>query len=193
MTGLPVLAETLAASEGCARCSLATRRTRVVPGEGPPGARVAFWGEAPGRDEDQSGRPFVGAAGRELDAWIAAMGLSRAEVFVGNCARCRPPLNRAPTQQEQDLCRPYGEDTLAALPSLAVVVALGATALGWLHGPGAPRVGEARGRPFRRPCGARTVTVVPTYHPAYALRTPAARDEVMRDLAVALEELRKHV
>ncbi len=148
----------------CIACPLAASRTTVVPGVAPPGARMLLLGEAPGRSEDEGGLPFVGRSGQLLDRVLAEAGLDRATVAVANTVKCRPPDNRTPTRREQATCRPWLQSQVAALDP-AVVVTLGTTALAWALGPGHRlaavhgQVHDVAGRP-----------VVPTYHPAAALR-----------------------
>src|SRR5690606_3837118 len=91
----------------CRRCPLSRYRTNVVPGEGNRKASLMFVGEGPGRDEDLSGRPFVGAAGQLLDKMIAAIGIKREDVYIANIVKCRPPGNREPKEQEALSCLPY--------------------------------------------------------------------------------------
>src|SRR5207249_7181685 len=113
---------------GCTLCRLHEGRTHAVPGEGPAGAKVLLVGEGPGRHEDEAGRPFVGAAGRVLDAALAKAGIPREDVFITNVVKCRPPENRRPRADEIAACRPY----LAAQIRLVhpgVIVTLGDTAL----------------------------------------------------------------
>lgn len=112
----------------CTRCPLSLARTLAVAGEGPPDARVVVVGEGPGRNEDLQGRPFVGAAGRQLEVLLEKAGLDRGEVYITNVVKCRPPDNRRPTGAEVDSCSPFLERQLGLLrPS--VVVLLGDTAL----------------------------------------------------------------
>jgi uracil-DNA glycosylase len=112
----------------CARCPLSELRTNAVPGEGPPDAGVVLVGEGPGRNEDAQGRPFVGAAGRQLEGMLMEAGLERARVFITNVVKCRPPENRRPTGAEADACRPYLERQLGLIRP-RVVVLLGDSAL----------------------------------------------------------------
>jgi uracil-DNA glycosylase len=153
--------ELVEAIASCTACVLHTCRTRPVPGSGPSSARLAVVGEAPGAHEDASGLPFQGASGRLLDQALADAGIARAEVLVLNAVKCRPPANRAPTRDEIATCRPFLD---AQLADVDVVVALGASAaraLG-LDGP--------LGRLVGVPVQVRDRVVLPTYHPAYALR-----------------------
>jgi uracil-DNA glycosylase len=143
----------------CTKCPLYLSRTNAVPGEGPPNPDVMIIGEGPGRNEDLQGRPFVGAAGKRLDALIGEAGLTREGVFITNVVKCRPPENRRPTSSEADACRPYLDRQLALLRP-KVIVLLGDSALkGFL-----PRetLSKAHGKLFER----KHLNVFPTYHPA---------------------------
>jgi DNA polymerase len=160
----------------CTRCPLHAGRTKIVFGEGAPRARLVFIGEGPGRDEDLSGRPFVGAAGQLLDKIIAAIGLRRDEVYICNVVKCRPPGNRDPAPDEAATCGPFMRRQLAIIRP-AVVVALGRPAAGFLLGTEAP-IGQLRGR-FHDLDG---VKLMPTYHPAYLLRNAAGKRPVWEDM-----------
>ena len=160
----------------CTRCPLHAGRTKLVFGEGNPRARLVFVGEGPGRDEDLSGRPFVGAAGRLLDKITAAIGLGREEVYICNVVKCRPPDNRDPAPDEAATCGPFMRRQLGIIRP-AVVVALGRPAAGFLLGTDAP-IGQLRGR-FHDLDGIR---LMPTYHPAYLLRNAAGKRPVWEDM-----------
>lgn len=167
----------------CKRCPLGNKRTKLVFGEGNPSARIMFIGEAPGRDEDQQGRPFVGRAGQLLDRIIAAMGLKRSDVYIANVLKCRPPDNRVPLPAEVVHCLPYLERQIAIIqPEL--VICLGATSAQHLLGPG-ESISRIRGRFFPY----RNTTVMATYHPAYLLRNPAAKADVWADIQKAMTHL----
>lgn len=157
------LEETAAAIRVCTLCRLHATRTRAVPGEGPIGGTVMLVGEAPGRDEDATGRPFVGRAGRILDRALEQARLPRDSLFITNLVRCRPPRNRRPKASEMETCRPYllGEIDVVR-PRL--IVTLGATALRGLLGPG-HELRADRGKRLRFG----DYDVLPTYHPAAAL------------------------
>lgn len=148
---------------GCTRCRLHKTRTQAVPGEGPPRAAVLLVGEAPGRDEDASGRPFVGRAGRILDDALEAARLPRASVFISNVVKCRPPGNRRPKPDEVAVCRAYLMGQIACVQP-RVIVTLGATALRGLLGPG-HELRASRGKSLRLG----EIPVVATYHPAAVL------------------------
>ncbi len=175
------LEETASAVRVCTRCPLHTTRTHAVPGEGPSQATILLLGEAPGRDEDASGRPFVGRAGKILDRSLAAAGIERASVFITNVVKCRPPKNRRPKGKEVAACRLYLLAQIeAARPR--VVVTLGATALHGLLGPG--HVFKAARREHLR---FGDVRVLATYHPAAVLYNRNLEGALRRDLARAAQ------
>lgn len=148
----------------CTRCRLADGRTQVVWADGNLDADVMFIGEAPGFHEDQQGKPFVGAAGQLLDTLLAEVGLDRTQVAIVNVIKCRPPGNRDPLPDEIEACRPYLEAQLAHMDP-KVIVTLGNFATRFiLEQP--IGITRARGHAYRR----RGATVVPTFHPAAALR-----------------------
>ena len=163
--------------DACRRCALGAQRTCTVFGEGSVPTRLVFCGEAPGYDEDRSGRPFVGAAGELLTAMIErGMRMRREDVFVMNTLKCRPPRNRAPLPIEVNACRPFLEEQLAVIRP-KVIVALGNHAVRALLGE-SPGISRMRGKVI----DAFGAKVVPTYHPAYLLRTPAAKRDAWEDL-----------
>ncbi|MGC8969525.1 MAG: type-4 uracil-DNA glycosylase [Conexivisphaera sp.] len=169
---METLEEVADAVKLCRACPLHASRRNAVPGEGTGRSGVMFVGEAPGRNEDEQGRPFVGAAGQLLtDLMTRILGLRREEVFITNVVKCRPPGNREPEPEEVAACWRYLEAQVRILrPRL--IVALGrhaATAL--LSGPGARplSISEVRGRPRVVRIGGHEVTVFPTLHPAAAL------------------------
>jgi len=176
----------------CRRCRLNEGRTRAVPGEGHPATEVVFVGEAPGLNEDRSGRPFVGRAGDLLVELLATIGWRRDEVFITNIVKCRPPDNRDPAPDEIAACLPYLRRQLQALdPSL--VVTLGRYSLARFM-PGAT-ITRAHGtiRPAEPSSGAPSALVLATYHPAAALRAPAIEAVTRADVRLiprALEEAR---
>jgi uracil-DNA glycosylase family 4 len=167
----------------CTRCGLHEKRQNIVFGEGNPNASLVFVGEGPGRDEDVSGRPFVGAAGQLLDRIIGAITLRREEVYICNVVKCRPPDNRTPGQTECATCGPFLHKQLNIIGP-RVVVALGGTATGFLLERG-ESLGKLRGR-FHQAAG---FTVMPTYHPAYLLRSPQGKRPVWEDMKQVAAEL----
>jgi DNA polymerase len=169
----------------CHQCALATSRQQFVFGEGRSDARLMFVGEAPGRDEDEQGRPFVGRAGKLLTKMINAMGLRREDVYIGNILKCRPPQNRTPTVSEMAVCLPYILKQIEVIEP-EVICALGATALkGLLRDPRAS-IGRMRGT-FIDWHGCK---LMPTYHPAYLLRSPGEKKKAWSDLQEVMAELR---
>lgn len=180
-TRLALLAESV---KGCTRCALHETRTQTVFARGSGASGVCFVGEGPGADEDAQGFPFVGAAGQLLDKMIAAMGIARDDVYVCNIVKCRPPSNRTPEPAEMGACLPYLNEQLALLEP-QVIVALGKTALQGLFG-SSESITRTRGR-WRLYQG--RIPVMPTFHPAYLLRTPAAKREVWTDLQAVLKQI----
>lgn len=164
--------------DGCTRCTLAEGRTNIVFGEGDSDARLMFVGEGPGRDEDRTGRPFVGQAGKLLDAMIQAMRMAREEVYIANVVKCRPPGNRDPREDEAAACAPF-LDRQIELIAPDVVVCLGRPAAHRLLGTKRP-LKALRGQWFTYKGAAVRVT----YHPAYLLRTP-------RDKRLAWDDLKQ--
>jgi DNA polymerase len=161
----------------CRRCGLAATRQRTVFGEGRSRPRLVVVGEAPGAEEDRTGRPFVGAAGRLLTRMLAAIGLAREDVYICNLLKCRPPGNRNPRPDEVAACKPFLREQLRLLDP-PLVLAVGSPAVRELL---QTRRGitSLRGRFATTPEGQR---VMPTYHPAYLLRNPAAKREAWEDL-----------
>jgi DNA polymerase len=158
------------------------RRTanRLVFGDGNPQARLMLVGEAPGRDEDASGVPFVGRAGHLLDAMLHAIGLDRTGVYIANVVPWRPPGNRTPTPQETELCLPFTRRQIE-LVNPDILVFLGGSAATTLGG---AREGilKLRGRWLEYDCGGRPIRALATLHPAYLLRTPLQKRLAWRDL-----------
>jgi uracil-DNA glycosylase family 4 len=180
-TELDALAVRVAA---CVRCGeLARTRTQTVFGVGPLDPDLCFLGEAPGADEDRQGEPFVGAAGQLLNRIIEASGMMRDQVFICNVLRCRPPGNRQPLPIEAENCREYLDRTLA-LVKPKVICALGATAVKNLLG-----VEQGITRLRGKWLNYRGIPVMPTFHPAYLLRSPAGKKDVWEDMKAILARL----
>ncbi len=168
----------------CRRCGLCETRTTVVFGEGRRRPRLMVVGEAPGADEDRTGRPFVGRAGQLLTRMLAAIGLSREDVYIGNVIKCRPPDNPPPRPDEVAACRPYVLEQIRLLEPELILVLGNQAAKAVL---GAERgISSLRGRILQAPDGR---PVLPTYHPAYLLRNPAAKREAWMDLQVVARTL----
>lgn len=167
----------------CTRCKLHSGRTNLVFGVGNPEARLMFVGEGPGADEDEQGEPFVGRAGQLLTQVIKAMGFAREEVYIANVVKCRPPGNRNPEPDEIAQCVPFLHAQIAAIrPS--VIVALGKFAAQTLLQTETP-ISRLRGH-FHRVGDA---DVMPTFHPSYLLRNPAAKREVWEDMKMVMKKL----
>lgn len=167
----------------CTRCPLHQGRHTIVFGQGDPNARLMFVGEGPGADEDAQGLPFVGRAGQLLNNMIAAMGLSREQVYIANVVKCRPPNNRTPEPEEANTCSPFLFRQIDVIRP-QVLVALGATAATYLLGQRQP-LAALRGRVH----AVRGVSLIVTYHPAYLLRDPRQKKEAWADLQIAMREL----
>ncbi|MDQ1524667.1 MAG: uracil-DNA glycosylase [Pyrinomonadaceae bacterium] len=169
----------------CLRCPLHKSRHTIVHSEGDRKARLMFVGEAPGADEDASGRPFVGRAGQLLNKIIEAIGLKREDVFIGNVNRCRPPQNRTPTHEEAATCKPFLLREIALLRP-DVIVVLGNTAMKNLLDT-KEGITKLRGS-FMDYKG---IKVMPTFHPAYLLRDPSKKRETWEDMKKVREYLTK--
>jgi len=162
----------------CQACRLCHGRTRVVPGEGTPMAELMFVGEGPGQEEDRQGRPFVGRAGELLTKIIEAMQFRREDVFIANVVKCRPPGNRTPEPDEMATCLPFLQRQIAVLRP-RVIVALGKTALTGLL-PEHANTGITKLRGQWLDFGG--TPVMPTFHPAYLLRSPTQKKFVWEDM-----------
>jgi uracil-DNA glycosylase family 4 len=168
-------------ASSCTRCALSQTRTQVVFGNGHPDAELMFVGEAPGFHEDQQGIPFVGQAGKLLDKLLAGIGLTRADVYVANTLKCRPPGNRDPLPEEKHRCEPWLFRQIELIHP-KVIATLGNHATKQLTGKetGITRV---HGQPQPAVFGSTTVTIFPLYHPAAALYTPAMLKVLEDDFA----------
>jgi len=166
----------------CRNCVLCQKRNNVVFGEGNPRAELMFIGEGPGADEDASGRPFVGAAGQLLDKMIAAMHLSREDVYIANIVKCRPPGNRMPAEEEAAACIGYLERQIELIRP-KVIVLLGGTALHFLLK--TDGITRCRGRWYEY----KDIAVMPTFHPAFLLRKAESKREAWHDLKLVMAKL----
>ena len=161
---------------GCPRCKLSKTRTNIVFGQGNPKADLMFVGEAPGRDEDEQGLAFVGRAGQLLTKIIEAIGRHREDVYIVNVLKCRPPDNRNPEADEVASCMPFLEEQIR-LVSPRAIVTLGTFAAQAVLATDEP-IGRLRGRWQN----ARGVRVMPTFHPAFLLRSPDRKKDVWEDM-----------
>lgn len=172
----------------CQRCPLCQGRTRTVFGEGDRRARLMFIGEGPGEEEDRQGRPFVGRAGEFLTKMIAAMGLSRDQVYIANIVKCRPPQNRTPHQEEVSACLPYLERQVQLLAPAAIVTLGNVPLQALFHEAGIVRL-RGHWREYRG------IPVMPTYHPSYIIRMEgmAAEREKKREVWNDLQEVMRRL
>jgi len=168
-------------------CALKHTATRLVFADGNPQARVMFVGEAPGRDEDIEGLPFVGRSGKLLDRMIAAIGLDRSRAYIANVIPWRPPGNRTPTPQETQICLPFIRRQIE-LVDPDVLVTLGNPSTQALLG---TREGimRSRGKWFDYDTGSRAIRALPTFHPAYLLRSPSYKRMSWQDLRAIAKAL----
>jgi len=167
----------------CRRCKLAGGRTHLVFGVGDPRAELMFVGEGPGADEDQQGEPFVGKAGQLLTRMIEAMGYRREQVYIANVVKCRPPGNRNPEPDEIEACEPFLRRQIEAVGP-RVIVALGKFAAHTLLGSTVP-ITRLRGQ-WAEYAGVR---LMPTFHPAYLLRSPHEKGKAWEDLKLVMAAL----
>ncbi len=167
----------------CRRCVLWKTRRKAIPGEGPSDAAVMFIGEAPGKREDETGRPFVGPAGKFFDKMLAESGISREEVFITSTVKCIPVESRKPAAESIDACNPYLREQLRLIRP-RIVCLLGGVAAGTLLG--CETVRGFRGHVVERD----GVNYLVTYHPSAARRFPQARAFLKRDLAIVSERMR---
>ena len=177
--------------QACPHCTTVTYHTRTVFGEGDADAKLMFIGEAPGEEEDRTGRPFVGRAGQKLNEIIKAMGLEREQVYIANILKSRPPDNRTPLQHEVDACGPFLTEQIRIIQPLAIVALGGPSAKYLLK----TEIGITR---IRGQWGwfeelELRVPVMPTFHPAFLLRqyTPENRKKVWSDMQAVLVKLRE--
>ncbi|MGI6654894.1 MAG: uracil-DNA glycosylase [Christensenellales bacterium] len=169
----------------CTACPLCQGIRNKVPGQGNPHARLMLIGEGPGAQEDEQGLAFVGAAGQLLTRMLAAIDITREEVFIANIVKCRPPDNRQPTPQEAEQCLPYLRGQVALIRP-QVIMLMGATALRHTISPDA-RITSARGKWIERA----GVWMMPTYHPAALLRDPAKKRDAWEDLKMVRDKLQE--
>src|SRR5918994_1187313 len=169
---------------GCPLCKLSRSRKNAVPGEGQLSAKIMFIGEAPGRSEDEKGRPFVGAAGRVLDNLLKKAGIERSQVFITNIVKCRPPNNRVPKEDELTACRPYLDRQIALIkPKVSCI--LGKTAYSSLLG--GSSITASRGKIVER-AGQKYFL---TFHPAAVIYNRGLRSALEADLKKLAVEINK--
>ena len=160
----------------CTNCALHESRKKAVPGEGPANAEIMFIGEGPGFHENEQGRPFVGAAGKFLDQLLAQAGVTRADVWIGNVVKCRPPENRDPLSDELSACDKYLERQIEAI-NPSIIVTLGRFSMGkYMQG---AKISQIHGQ--MRKVGERYVIAM--FHPAAALHQAALKPAILADFA----------
>ncbi len=169
----------------CKKCELWKFKKNYVPGDGNPKARIVFVGEAPGREEDLQGKPFVGRAGRYLNDVFKKVGIDRCKVYITNVLKCRPPMNRDPKPEEISSCKPYLLEQLEVIKP-DVIVCLGrfsAEVILKEFGFNFRGIGRDRGRVFEVERWGKAVKIVPTYHPAAVLRNKSLESAFEEDLS----------
>lgn len=164
------------AIKDCLKCKFGSTRTKFVFGVGNTNADILLVGEAPGADEDLKGEPFVGKAGQLLDKILAAINLDRNQVYIANVVKCRPPKNKTPDEADYAPCLPYLKKQIELIKPKFILL-LGAVALQALFGK-SYKITQWRGKTI----SFGEITAIPTYHPAYLLRNPAAKREVWEDV-----------
>ena len=167
----------------CDKCRLSKERKNIVFGEGHPHARLVFVGEAPGMDEDLTGKPFVGQAGKLLTNIIRAMGLTRDEVYICNIIKCHPPRNRDPERDEIEMCLPFLEAQLSLIQPEIIC------AIGRISAQSLVREDFKITRERGQWQSFRGIPLMPTYHPAYLLRYPQAKKAVWEDMQKIMKKL----
>lgn len=169
---------------GCLLCKLSRSRKNAVPGDGQTSAKIIFIGEAPGKNEDEKGRPFIGVAGRILDEALQKAGIERSQVFITNIVKCRPPGNRIPEDDERAACRPY-LDRQISLIAPRIICILGATAYSSILG--GKSITQNRGKIIKRKGQKYLITI----HPAAAIYNKNLRHALEDDLSSLSQEIKK--
>lgn len=169
----------------CTKCELHKSRKKAVPGEGPFDAKIIFVGEGPGQNEDEQGRPFVGAAGKFLTELLESIGLKRTDVFITNIVKCRPRNNRAPRKSEIEACNPYLQLQIRLI-NPRIVCALGTPAITTLMGD-EYSASRFHGKPLKKD----EVTILPMYHPAAALYDASLKETILQDFQILRHLLEK--
>ena len=169
---------------GCSLCKLSRSRKNAVPGDGQTSAKIIFIGEAPGKNEDEKGRPFIGVAGRILDEALQKAGIERSQVFITNIVKCRPPGNRIPEDDERAACRPY-LDRQISLIAPRIICILGSTAYSSILG--GKSITQNRGKIIKRKGQKYLITI----HPAAAIYNKNLRQVLEDDLSSLSQEIKK--
>ncbi|RKX70000.1 uracil-DNA glycosylase [candidate division WOR-3 bacterium] len=166
---------------GCRRCRLVTSRRRLVFGEGNPSADLILIGEAPGKEEDKEGRPFIGRAGRLLREMLTQIGLSESDLYITNVVKCHPPYDRDPKKDEISACLPYLKQQIRIIQP-RLILTLGRIAASALMGKEIS-ITKIHGKLFAY----EGIRLIPTFHPAFLIRNPNFRPRAVKDLALAKE------
>lgn len=169
----------------CTKCELHKERKNAVPGEGPIDAKIMFVGEGPGQNEDEQGRPFVGAAGKFLTELLNSIELKRSDVFITNIVKCRPPNNRAPRKSEIEACNPYLRSQIRLI-NPRIICALGTPAITTLMGDE-----YSASRFHGKPVIKGGVTILAMYHPAAALYDASLKETILNDFRILKQFLNK--
>lgn len=177
------LAELKARCDACTGCELCQTRTKVVFGRGSENAKLLFVGEAPGENEDKTGLPFVGAAGKLLDRYLAYAEIGEEDYYIANILKCRPPHNRDPLPREEDACMPYLREQLSILRP-RIIVCLGRISAMRIIDPEF-RITKQHGTWFENG----DVKIMAVYHPAALLRDPRKKEEMLLDFKKIREEM----
>lgn len=186
MTKQDEMSEIAKSVEQCKKCDLHKTRNKPVAGEGSLDAKVLFIGEAPGRNEDIQGRPFVGRAGEILDELLASIGIKRSEVFIANLIKCRPPDNRNPLQSEIGLCVKYLDRQIEIIKP-KVIVTLGNFASSYIFekfGLKYDKISKIHGKIFKIDTLFGKLSIIPLYHPAVAVYNLNTKDTLVKDFKV---------
>ena len=181
---MPALDEIASEIRVCTKCPLHTTRRNAVPGEGNPHARIMFVGEAPGENEDEQGRPFVGAAGKLLTQMLEKAGVHREDVFITNIVKCRPPGNRDPEPSEKEACSSYLDAQIEIIRP-AIIVCLGRHSAEYMftkYGMEFPGITKARGQAYKVDSLFGHFILFPTYHPAATIYNQQLRPTLEQDL-----------
>lgn len=161
----------------CIKCGLSGSRKNIVFGEGSPDSRLMFVGEGPGAEEDNTGRPFVGRAGQLLTKIIESINMKREDVYIANIVKCRPPENRNPADDEIIACTPFLKEQIAIIKP-KIICTLGKISTEFIIEKGNGAISAVRGKEFDY----EGITVIPTFHPSYLLRNPAAKRQTWEDM-----------
>lgn len=176
--------------KNCTLCDLCLKRTNAVPGEGNENSGIVIIGEAPGKNEDMKGRPFIGMSGRFLTKYLEKAGIERKDVFITNAVKCRPPNNRKPKISEIETCRNYLSRQLEVLQP-RVILAVGtsaATALGIKF----KHLSEVRGKITKISIRSREIDCFVTFHPSFPMRFPRAREVFLEDIRTCIKIYLQH-